>query len=312
MSPRRNRGEEAFTLLELLIAMAVISVLASISITSFIKNREDAVYATLVSDTRNAGMEMEKAAVFKGGSYSTILPNTFFTSNGNTIQLEVVQSSATFFCLRGSNIDYKDMFVYYNSMRGGIVDTADNCNGLHEAGKDTSGNNGNETPSEPPTNPGGSTDPSAAPPATPPASGGGSLVSDGNYTLPASMPPTGQCKTLITEVVDSYTELYASFEYKNLVSYMARLQKDHKEIEDLISKTPEGKRAMAANVALNLNSDCAYYVAHKDLQTNEFNNDYFDLTKAYRAFLEGLNEDSANQMAYVNAYKKLYYRVYSL
>lgn len=297
MSPARQRGEQAFTLIELLIAMSVISVLAAIAMTSFIKHREDAVYATLIADTRNAGIEMEKAAAMNGGSYSTILPNTFFTSSGNTIQLEVVQSSATFFCLRGSNVDYKDMFVYYNSMRGGIVKTEDNCNGLKEAGKDSTDENSTDD---------GSTT------TEPPSSGGGSFVSDGNTTLPTNVPPTPACKALITEVVDSYTALYASFEYKNLVSYMARLQKDHKEIEDLIRLTPEGKRAMAANYALNSDPDCAYYVAHKDLQTQEFNNDYFDLTKAYRTFLENLNEDSANQMAYVSAYKKLYYRVYGL
>lgn len=312
MSPNRNRGEEAFTLIELLVAMAVISVLAAISMTSFLKNREDAVWATLISDTRNAGSEMEKAAVFNGGTYSTILPNTFFTSNGNTIQLEVVQSSATFFCLRGSNIDYPKMFVYYNSMRGGIVKTADNCNGLVDAN-----NSGNSStpPTTGDTNPNGST---ATTPATDPSApasgnnGGGSLVSNGNATLPENQPPSPTCKALITEVVDSYTDLYASFQYKNLVSIMARLQKDHKTIEDLLSKMPEAKRAMAANEALNKDAECSFYVAHKDLQTNEFNNDYFDLTKAYRAFLESLNEDSANQMAYVSAYKKLYYRVYGL
>lgn len=304
MSPTRTRGEEAFTLIELLVAMAVISVLAAISMTSFLKNREDAVWATLVSDTRNAGSEMEKAAVFNGGTYSTILPNTFFTSNGNTIQLEVVQSSATFFCLRGTNVDYPKMFVYYNSMRGGIVKTADNCNGLQDI-KDAN-NSGNSTPTPSPSDTPTATDPSA------PSSGGGSLVSNGNATLPENQPPSPTCKALITEVVDSYTDLYASFEYKNLVSYMARLQKDHKTIEDLIGQMKEGKRAIRANEALNQDSECAYYVAHKDLQTNEFNNDYFDLTKAYRAFLESLNEDSANQMAYVSAYKKLYYRVYGL
>ena len=303
MSPTRTRGEEAFTLIELLVAMAVISVLAAISMTSFLKNREDAVWSTLDADTRNAGSEMEKAAVFNGGNYSTILPNTFFTSNGNTIQLEVIQSSATFFCLRGTNIDYPKMFVYYNSMRGGIVKTPDNCNGLQDA-KDANNSDASTptpSPSDTPT-----TDPSA------PASGGGSLVSNGNATLPENQPPSATCKALITEVVDSYTDLYASFEYKNLVSYMARLQKDHKTIEDLIGQMKEGKRAIRANEALNQDSECAYYVAHKDLQTNEFNNDYFDLTKAYRAFLESLNEDSANQMAYVSAYKKLYYRVYGL
>lgn len=303
MSPTRNRGEEAFTLIELLVAMAVISVLAAISMTSFLKNREDAVWATLISDTRNAGSEMEKVAVFNGGNYSTILPNTFFTSNGNTIQLEVVQSSATFFCLRGSNIDYPKMFVYYNSMRGGIVKTADNCNGLVDI-KDANNSNNSSTPATDPSTP--TTDPSA------PSSGGGSLVSNGNATLPENQPPSATCRALITEVVDSYTELYASFEYKNLVSIMARLQKDHKTIEDLLAKMPEAKRAIRANESLNKDTECAYYVAHKDLQTNEFNNDYFDLTKAYRAFLENLNEDSANQMAYVSAYKKLYYRVYGL
>lgn len=312
----KERDESGFTLIEIMVVVFVIGVLAAISLPVFNAQKKKAIHSTLVSDVKNAGLVMQEELIFATDPYSMLLPNFFRSQDGNAIQINHLQSSADFFCVVGTNETYKDMFVYYDSAKGGMVDDDQACGG------DGSGDTGTSDPEEI-TNP----TPNPVPvETTPPVSGGavaGESVTapkpgDPNY-IPPDMQivmntpvPNNICKAKITENIEAYAAMYASLKYQNLVSVMARLQSGNKDMADILKNTPEGKRAIASSKALELDKTCSKYVSLRSTATTYYFEDYDELTKAYVEFMNNLSETSADSMAYVKAYKKLYYRVYGV
>lgn len=110
-----ERREDGFTLLEIIVACAIIGVLTATAIPFFGAQRKNAVEATLVSDVRNAAMEMEKQAIFSESGYAPELPDTFFETNGNMVVIDSSISSQYAYCIIGSSPEYEDLFVYYHS-----------------------------------------------------------------------------------------------------------------------------------------------------------------------------------------------------
>lgn len=109
------RNEDAFTIIELMVVAFIVGVLATISIPVFTAHKKSAIKIALVADVRNAASEMEKAEVFSKTGFNSSLPGDYVASETNTIEVMVEQSSSTYYCLKGSNAIYDDMFVYYNS-----------------------------------------------------------------------------------------------------------------------------------------------------------------------------------------------------
>lgn len=316
---RRNR-EDGFTLLEIMIVAVVIGVLAGISIPVFNAQKKKAIHATLVADVKNAGLVMQEDLIFTNDPYSMLLPNFFLSQNSNVIQINHLQSSADFFCIVGTNTTYEDMFVYYDSEKGGMVDDAEACGHIEDI-KDLPPSS-TTTPQNP-----GNAEPSPEPTPTPtpaPSTGVGNGTvtkpkpGDLDYIPPAVEEamevkiPNNVCKAKIEEHIDAYTALYNSLKYQNLVSVMARLQSGNKDIADILKNTKEGKRAITASKAIESDPICSKYISVKSTTTTYYYKEYDELTKAYYEFMNNLNENSADAYAYTKAYKKLYDRVYGV
>lgn len=320
MKKFRESHEEGFTLIEIMVVVFVIGVLSAISFPVFNAQKKKAIYATLVSDVKNAGMVMQSELIMAPDPYSMLLPNFFKSQDGNAIQINHLQSSADFFCIVGTNSTYKDMFVYYDSAKGGMVNDSTACGG--EGSGDTGTSDPVEVAPVPVIPPVG--EPSPAPTPTPPSGGvAGETVTapkpgDSNYIPPNMVAvmqtpiPNNICKAKINENIEAYAAMYASLKYQNLVSVMARLQSGNKDMADILKNTPEGKRAIAASRAIETDTTCSKYVSLRSTATTYYFEDYDELTKTYIEFMNNLTINSADAMAYVGAYKKLYSRVYGL
>ena len=110
-----RQKEDGFTIIELVVVCFIIGILSAVAIPYFGSQRENAIEATLVSDVRNAAMEMEKEAIFSETGYAPEIPATFFKSNENMVVIDASNSSEYSYCIIGSNPNYEDMFLYYHS-----------------------------------------------------------------------------------------------------------------------------------------------------------------------------------------------------
>ena len=119
--------EEGFTILELLTVCLVLGVLSSVAVPVFLTQRKSSVEATVVSDVRNAAMEMEKEAVLSQTGYAPEIPDTFFRSNGNVIVIDSSVSSKHAYCIIGTNEEYEDIFFYYHSDNRVVTEDMNTC-----------------------------------------------------------------------------------------------------------------------------------------------------------------------------------------
>ncbi|MBC9704844.1 MAG: type II secretion system protein [Enterococcus sp.] len=115
MKNYREQKDDGFTIIELVLVCVIIGVLSAAAIPFFGSQRENAVEATLVSDVRNAAMEMEKEAIFSENGYAPDIPATFFESDGNIIVIDSSVSSEHSYCIIGTSTQYEDLFYYYHS-----------------------------------------------------------------------------------------------------------------------------------------------------------------------------------------------------
>ena len=85
---KSTRSEDGFTLVELLVVILVIGVLTAIAVPVFLNQRNKAAEASVKSDLKSLGVEME-TEMASTGKYPDAIPDTFRASEGNSFKIGV-------------------------------------------------------------------------------------------------------------------------------------------------------------------------------------------------------------------------------
>lgn len=122
-----QEDEAGFTILELLIVIAIIGVMALTAIPIFMNQREVAAIGAVKSELRNAAMEMEHSLIGNSNKYPAYLPNYMPTSQNVEITLDKAKSSPTKFCLNGRSTSHSTVNYSYDSSMGGLLAPVQTC-----------------------------------------------------------------------------------------------------------------------------------------------------------------------------------------
>lgn len=108
-----NKTKSGFTIVELLIVIAVIGVLATITVVGYGSWKRSAMTAVVKSDLNNVASAMEDYRNFNNG-YPTTLPTTFSASEGVTLTM-YAGGTATSYCIDGVSTEDPTIEFYIAS-----------------------------------------------------------------------------------------------------------------------------------------------------------------------------------------------------
>jgi len=104
--------KKAFTLIELLIVIAIIAILTAIAVPQFNKYKEKAYVTAMMSDARNL-IAAEEAYYAEHGNYTTSLDALDVNLSGNN-NAHIQSANVTFYKFKITNVRVPGC-VYYNS-----------------------------------------------------------------------------------------------------------------------------------------------------------------------------------------------------
>lgn len=120
-----KRKYSGFTLVELIIVVAVIGILAGMTVMYYGNWRKNSVETTMKSDLNSLAAAMDDKRNFSNG-YPTSIPSSFTPTEGNVLQL--VGASSTYYCANIFNIGDPTLLLSYDSKTQQIQERY--CNGV--------------------------------------------------------------------------------------------------------------------------------------------------------------------------------------
>jgi type IV pilus assembly protein PilA len=119
---RDRKGDEGFTLVELLVVVVIIGILVAIAIPVFLNQREGAWESAVESDLRNAA-PIAETYFAENGTYTGITTADFNTTEEVTITVDTATDSG--YCFEGThdNLDATQIFSL-DSATGRVTDVA--------------------------------------------------------------------------------------------------------------------------------------------------------------------------------------------
>ncbi|MDB5179401.1 MAG: hypothetical protein JWN12_33 [Candidatus Saccharibacteria bacterium] len=109
----KNKFRSAFTIVELIVVIAVIGILAGIVLVSYGAWRTSVATSSLKSDLGHAASAMESSRTFNN-AYPTTIPTTFTPSSGNTITLTLPDTKS--FCIDGTTTQSASIQYYIDNL----------------------------------------------------------------------------------------------------------------------------------------------------------------------------------------------------
>lgn len=109
---KNKRNEKAFTIVELLVVIAVIGILASVAIISYGSWRSDLGAKSVMSDLNAAGTAMENSKNF-GSGYPSDIPSAYSPSANVTVTY--VSGDSKTYCLEGRSSTAPGRYFFYRS-----------------------------------------------------------------------------------------------------------------------------------------------------------------------------------------------------
>jgi len=120
----KNKFRSGFTIVELIVVIAVIGILAGIVLVSFGAWRNQVATSSLKNDLIHAASAMESARTFNN-AYTLTIPSSFTASSGNTITLTYPDTKS--YCIDGTTTQSTTIKYYIDNLTQSNGATAGTC-----------------------------------------------------------------------------------------------------------------------------------------------------------------------------------------
>lgn len=120
----KNKFRSAFTIVELIVVIAVIGILAGIVLVSYGAWRTSVATSSVKSDLQHAASAMESNRTFNN-AYPVIIPTNFTPSSGNTILLTLPDTQS--FCIDGTTTQSASIQYYIDNLTQANGATVGTC-----------------------------------------------------------------------------------------------------------------------------------------------------------------------------------------